>query len=140
MFVIVLAEQLALWGFGMYEDGGGEGPATIFVNRLPLDMPDGAIMVKDVGGIATPGYESADYKNIQILTRHVNQVTAGELINSIYDKIANMHTVNIPNVAYIIDTQALPPGYIGVDSKGRHEYSMNATFYIGNDEKEGAEV
>jgi hypothetical protein len=118
---------------------GPDTTATIFANTLP-DQPNDCIYIRPTQGTYTPGYTSFEVQGIQVLVRGVDKGKAYDKARLVFNTLHGQHD------RYLIDPgrwvtaiRAFPPGYIGTDAKGRHEYSINMTVEYENLERGTAE-
>lgn len=110
---------------------------TLQVAWRPLDAPDQCTLIAESGGGGTifdlP--DRAD-KMIQVLSRATTYFDARDDAQEIYDVLHGAAGWELPEVvagkkyqAMVIEAVEVPQ-YLGIDEKGRHEFSVNYIFKI----------
>ncbi|WP_347242885.1 minor capsid protein [Thermogutta sp.] len=120
----------------LVEKGSG---GDCFLGWLP-DEPDNVVCLRAVGGETAPSGQPYDYPTIQIVVRDRDGREALRRTTTIYNHLHGLSRLTLgPNGNYcvsIVARQSGPVG-LGLDAKGRHEYSLNYDLFIINDERGG---
>jgi hypothetical protein len=112
---------------------GALGEALFF--GVVQDLPDEAIFARDVSAPVLPvtqGY-GIDQSGVQLTVRSLNSFTARNKARDIYNLLVSfrMDTFTADGNPVIYTETQSPPAHIGMDAKGRHEYTT--TFTIRHD-------
>jgi len=112
---------------------------TLQVGWRPQDAPDRCILVAESGG-GSLYFDLPDRvdKMIQVLSRATTYFDARDDAQEIYDALHGAAGWELPEVvvgkkyqAMIIEAVSIPQ-YLGIDEKGRHEFSTNFVWKIRN--------
>ena len=108
----------------------------LFAGFRPSNAPDECVTILETGG-GKPDFYLPDSveKMIQVLTRGKTYFSARDLADSVYEKLHGKAGIALPVVDaksfYVNTIDALQvPQFIGIDEKGRIEFSANFIFRI----------
>jgi len=135
---MTLIEELATYlndeGIGTFNPNTVGG--NIFLTILP-QTPDIVIAIYPTGGNATDGKLKYEEASVQLIARGTteDQFTPYEALVNVYNKLQGFHHDTFTTGGFFIincigDQSA--PGYIGKDSVGRYEYSLNFKIHYYN--------
>ncbi len=119
------AALLAELGLGDYRADGSAG-GDVFLLKLP-QAPDEAVAVARYGGDESSTTLAYDEPRIQYRTRSVDPRVAERRAQQIYDALQGLGMRYLSGGTWLqlaVGVQA-GPVYIGTDSNGRHEYTVN---------------
>jgi hypothetical protein len=127
----MMAEQVIRY---LVTQGQGTLGTSLFFGAMQ-ENPNEATFARDVSAPVLPetqGY-GIDQSGVQITVRSANSFTARNKIRAIYNLLVSfrMDTFTADGNPVIYTQTQSPPSYIGMDDKGRHEYTT--TFTIRHD-------
>jgi hypothetical protein len=134
MLVETLARYLDGLDYGNFFDDGYHTQNNIFINTLPQE-PNNIVAIYDTGGQGKSIGLSDTRRTVQILVRHEKQRDANFLAWKIHNALT---THNTSGFIFIDDRKMLvtsnnTPTFIGKDTNGLFEYSINFLIWTRDD-------
>jgi hypothetical protein len=120
-----LARYLDSEGVLDYDAAGVTG--NTFIEVVP-QTPNRCVSLSIYGGEVPDSKLGYDSVAMQVRTRGTNDPRVSRSFNqAIYDKLHGLGQIELPDGTYVILCVAnqSAPQYIGVDSNGRHEHTLN---------------
>ena len=130
MLVTQIAKLLHAQGIGVFNETGAGG--TIFIGFQPA-TPDAIITLYPSGGFSSSAKLGYDNPSFKVRVRGTTDIrTADSKAQAIYNALHGLGMLTLPDGTYLLTCTGFPPGSMGIDSNGRHEYSINFQTEISN--------
>lgn len=101
---------------------------TLFAGKRPAEAADlCTVVLERVSEIVDPDRKDARQVPLQILTRGRGYFTARDEARAIFDFVVNQYGVTGIEGWFVSNISGVAPAWIGVDEKGRDEFSANIT-------------
>ncbi|MCK9570376.1 minor capsid protein [Candidatus Pacearchaeota archaeon] len=137
MLIAEVAQYLADNNLGSFQENGVSG--SIFLECIP-ETPDEVIGIYSRPGIRGDLSTTQDVRGFQLIVRGTqNPKSALELAQSLNDLLHGFKNGRFREGGFWIVAclaNQSGPAHIGRDQNGRHEYSLNFTVHLMNDNRE----
>jgi len=121
----MLADAVATYldGEGLVDYRPTTAGGDCFIGLIPSG-PDRAVVLADTGGEEGHLEHGYDMRYVQARVRSKDLTDASDWAYSLYDELIGLRQEALGST-YLVACWSFPPGYIGQDKNGRHEFTMN---------------